>query len=175
MPCAIASIMPLVRQYDDPLVSWAAANPQRCREPGASPLQCPPPPTPSQPLPAEWRAIWSVLALHRGPAAAITAPAIAATANLWPHLSATNRGTKVRHLLELTQDHWPWPICGDPDGYYLAASAHDLSHYCANLRSRALCILRRFASVRRAARRAGYVYHGHSRWSDAVARTENPT
>lgn len=143
----------------DDLFTWAeqqrALPVQPACTPPADPLQTPP----------EWPQIWAILEGHRGQAAAITAPQIAAAAGLWPHLSETNRGTKVRKILELAQDSWPAPICGDADGYYVAADPAELDHYCANLRSRALCIHRRFASFRRAGRRAGFQYHGHGRWS----------
>ena len=119
------------------------------------------------PLPPEFVAIWDVLERHRGQATAITAPAIAATAGLWPDATPANRGTRVRKVLELSQDQWPWPVCGDADGYYLAATAEELCHCCASLQSRALCIHRRFASVRNVARRCGFTYLGHGRWADA--------
>jgi hypothetical protein len=88
-------------------------------------------------------------------------------AGLWPDLSPANRGTRVRKLLETFQDYWPFPICGDSDGYYVASTHDDLNHYCANLRSRALAILRRYRSTRLAGLRAGFTHHGHGRWSSA--------
>lgn len=116
-------------------------------------------------VPPEFVPIWSVLELHRGQATAITAPAIADAAGLWPDMAPANRGTRVRKVLELAQDVWPLPICGDADGYYVAVTPDELTHYCANLRSRALCCHRRFASVRNAGRRAGFRYLGHGRWA----------
>ena len=110
--------------------------------------------------------IWAVLAHHRGQAAAITAPAIAEAAGLWPDVTPVNRGTRVRKVLELAQDVWPWPVCGDGDGYYLAVTADEMTHYCAQVRSRALCNLRRFASFRKAGKRVGFPYLGHGRWAD---------
>lgn len=117
-------------------------------------------------LPDDFRLVIQVLASHVGADLAITAPEIAAAAGLWPDMAPANRGTKVRKLLELHQDDWPWPICGDSRGYYFASTADDLTHYCASLRSRAICDLRRFATTRRHARRAGFIYLGHGRWSD---------
>ena len=179
--------------YDDPLFAAAAQRPRT--PPAAVPqgagtavaaatLQRPenlpvgqsqgfkgaenvPPCSPAFPLPPEFAAIWNVLEQHVGAEDAITAPAIAAAACLWPDMTPVNAGTKVRKILELTQDAWPFPICGDANGYYLAANAEELSHYCANLRSRAFCCHRRFASVRNAGRRAGFEYLGHGRWADS--------
>jgi hypothetical protein len=144
------------------LFAWAAQHTCTSQEPTLQP-PCTPPAQAD--LPPEARPIFAVLAAHRGAACAITAPRIAAAAGLWPDLGDANRGTKVRKILELTQDAWPFPVCGDSDGYYVAATPEELTHYCANLRSRALCILRRFASVRTSGRRAGHTYHGHGRWS----------
>jgi len=150
------------------LFTWAEQHP--CQAP-AAPVQQPriSPSVPSvssvPALPSEFSAIWAVLELHRGADFAITAPEIALTAGLWPEMSPANCGTKVRKILEITQDYWPWPVCGDRDGFYLAATAEEMAHYSANLRSRAMGILRRFASHRRAGRRAGFEYLGHGRWA----------
>jgi len=117
-------------------------------------------------VPPEFYRIWAVLESHFGQAAAITAPAIAEAAGLWPDVSPVNRGTRVRKVLELAQDVWPWPVCGDNDGFYLAASADDLNHYIANLNSRLLCLVKRLSSVGSAARRVGFVDLGHGRFAD---------
>jgi hypothetical protein len=147
----------------DDLFAWAAQEAGKSR---AEPLQaaCPIPP---DGFSQEATTIFAVLADRRGAASAITAPDIARAAGLWPHLAPANRGNKVRKLLEQTQDFWPFPICGDTTGYYVAATPDELTHYSANLRSRAICCLRRFASARRAGIRAGFVYHGKGRWSAA--------
>jgi len=150
----------------DDLFTWAeSCRPQETglHTPGIAPAV----PLPSQEkTPPEFLAIIAVLESRRGPEAAITAPAIAAAAGLWTTLSPVNAGTKVRKVLEMCQDLWPFPICGDADGYYRAEKAADLTHYCANLRSRALCNFRRFATVRRTGRRDGFVYLGRGRWTD---------
>jgi hypothetical protein len=144
-----------------PLFSWGQQ--QQTGRPVAPAVQ-PPCSAVAADLP-QWGRIVQVLAGHRGREQAITAPAIAVAAGLWPGLSDANRGTRVREVIAQCQDHWPWPICGDAEGYYLAATAAELTAYCANLRSRAVQILRRFGSVRRSGRRAGYCYHGHGRFS----------
>jgi hypothetical protein len=149
----------------DDLFAWAEQRSCRPPAPPVQPICMASAPQAPTDLPDGYREIVAVLRHHRGAESAITAPQIAQTAGLWPDLSPVNRGTKVRKVLELTQDFWPFPICGDSDGYYVAATADELTHYCANLRSRALCILRRFASSRRAGRRAGFTYHGRGRWS----------
>jgi hypothetical protein len=153
-------------QYDDPLFAWqppckpaAPAVPIVCSEPAGSR-----PPAPD--LPAEFALIWAVLEHHRGAEHAITAPNIADSAGLWPDMAPANRGTRVRKILEITQDCWPWPICGDTSGYYLAATAEELNHYMANLRSRAICTLRRYGTVRKLAKRAGFYHLGRGRFAD---------
>ena len=154
--------------YEDPLFSW---KPQPSGTASAEPLhpvcntQAEPPPADEAPS-SEFMAIIAVLENRLGKESAITAAAIAAAAGLWPNLAPNNAGTKVRGVLEMFQDRWPFPICGDSDGYYRAAKAEELTHYCANLRSRALCNFRRFATVRRTGRQNGFVYLGHGRWSD---------
>ncbi len=115
-------------------------------------------------LSPETELVFAVIAKHLGADSAITAPEIAESAGLWPEMKPANRGTKVRKLLEQSQASWPFPICGDSEGYYVAITADELSHYCANLRSRALCCLTRFASIRNAGRRAGFEYAGKGRW-----------
>lgn len=154
---------PVPEQLD--LLSWRP--PQAPRTPAAAPVQ----PACSIPLPDDLLAIFRILETHQGAEAAITAPMIAWDAGLFMDASPANRGTRVRKLLEQYQDAWPWPICGDANGYYRAATAAELSHYCANLRSRVLCNLRRFATVRRHGRRAGFVYLGKGRWSDSPTPT----
>lgn len=151
MPCQSIADLPLFAQAR----TAAAPPPQPACTPPAAAL--PPPP--------EFAAIWSILERHHGAAAAITAPAIAAAAGLWPHLSTADRGTRVREVLSQHQDVWPWPVCGDSTGYYLAATPDELTHACATLRSRGVACLRRFASLRRAARRVGFDYLGHGRWA----------
>lgn len=149
----------------DDLFAWAEK--QGCN-PVASDLQ-PDVGEPPDGFTSDARAVFAVLTSRRGSAAAITAPDIADAAGLWPDLSDINRGTKVRKILEQTQDYWPFPICGDSSGYYVAATPDEMSHYSANLRSRALCCLRRHASHRRAGIRAGFQYHGKGIWSSPVS------
>lgn len=114
------------------------------------------PPAPPDGYSPEILAIFAVLERRRGAAAAITAPAIAGAAGLWPDLSPANRGTRVRKLLEQYQDFWPFPICGEADGYYLAQAPEELTHAYATLTSRGRCIFRRRRSLRLAALRAGF-------------------
>ena len=148
----------------DDLFAWFEQHP--CIVPAAS-AHCPcEVPVPPDGFSDEILAIFTILRSHLGAASAITAPAIAKAAGLWLELSLPNRGTKVRRLLEQYQDYWPMPICGDSDGYYVPETPEELSHYCANLRSRAVCILRRFSSFRKAGRRAGFTYHGRGRWTE---------
>lgn len=137
----------------------SAAPPQPVCIAPADPLQTPPD------LPAEFAAIWKILEQHRGAASAITAPQIAAAAGLWPDMSPANAGTKVRKILEQTQDWWPWPVCGDSEGFYLAVTAEEMAHYSANLRGRFGSIIKRFVSHRRAGVRVGFTYLGKGRWS----------
>lgn len=162
---------PVPEQLD--LLSWRP--PQPVCNPIAPPLQpvCKPA-APVPCIPAEWPAIWTVLHQHQGSDQAITAPRIAQSAGLWIDTSPANAGTRVRKIIELTQDFWPWPICGDQDGYYLALNAAELSHYATNLRSRAIGIHRRAASLRRAARRAGFVYLGRGRYADPALMPSLP-
>ena len=87
-------------------------------------------------LPAEVQAILRVLESRRGRVCAITAAAIARAVGL-------QDGTKVRQYLELHFADLPWPVVADAAGYYRPADADDSAHYARNLRSRALCILRR--------------------------------
>jgi len=127
---------------------------------------CTPPAAPMPALPPEGRRLFAVLESHKGAAAAITAPALAEAAGLWPDMTPANRGTRVREMLSLHQDDWPWPIVGDVDGYYRPATAAEITHCCANYRSRALLILRRLRTVRRKAMAAGFVHCGHDRFAD---------
>ena len=120
-------------------------------------------------MPAEAERIFAVIARHLGAESAITAPDIAEVAGLWTEMKPANRGTKIRKILEQHQEAWPFPICGDSEGYYVAITAEELSHYCANLRSRALCCLTRFASFRKAGKRAGFNYLGKGRWDERRA------
>jgi len=152
--------LPVPEQLD--LLSWRPPP-----QPACKPIAPDPQPACNLPLPADLLAIFRVLDSHQGAASAITAPEIAAAAALYTDSSPANRGTRIRKLLEQYQDAWPWPICGDANGYYRAATAAELSHYCANLRSRAMCDLRRFATVRRHGRRAGFTYLGKGRWADS--------
>lgn len=115
-------------------------------------------------VPREFTAIWSVLERHRGQEAAITAPAIADAAGLWGDVAPANRGTRVRKVLELAQEIWPWPLCGDGDGFYLAATAEEISHAFAALTSRARKIFIRRRSLDRAARRVGFQTAGKGRY-----------
>jgi hypothetical protein len=151
--------------YDDPLFAWAPQAPCMASAPAAQ-QACTDASAGGVDVPAEFAPIWAVLARHRGQAAAITAPAIAAAAGLWPDVATVNRGTRVRKVLELAQDVWPEPLCGDSDGYYLAATAEEIAHAYANLTSRGKCIFRRRRSLRRAARAAGWQDLGHGRWAD---------
>lgn len=163
-------------QYDDPLLSWRPQEPCKpvaetaqpaCLAVAAADSSDPSDQTdPSDHLPADFAPIWDVLEHHRGQENAITAPRIADSASLYQDLAPANRGTKVRKILELSQDAWPWPVCGDSDGYYLAETPDELAHAYAALSSRAMCIFRRRRSLRRAAQRAGFTHLGHGRWQE---------
>jgi len=155
--------MALSPQYDDPL--FAAATQPACIPVAEAVRQACSAIDPA--LPADLVAIVRVLTDHVGEAAAIPAPEIADRAGLYQTLGRANRGTKVRHLLSITLDHLPWPLCGDSAGYYFAGTAAELTHYFANLRSREIEHFRRERTTRHAAMRTGrFVHLGHGRWAD---------
>jgi len=147
-----------------------AAAPESAPQPVCNPPAAPPQPTIA--LPNEFAKIWQVLKTHRGASAAITAPAIAAAAGLWTDIPKDQAGTQVRKILELTQDAWPWPIVGDSRGYYLAATADELSHYDANLTSRLAGLFRRRRSHRRTASRCGFEHLGHGNFAQTRTRPQ---
>jgi len=151
----------------DDLFNWAETHP--CQE-AAAPVQAActasAEPLPDPDMPVEFWKVWDVLERHYGAEHAITAPEIAAAAGLWLESRPANAGTRVRKLLEVGQEFWPWPVCGDADGFYLAARPEELSHAYANYTSRAKCIFKRIRSMRICALKTGrFVYHGKGRWS----------
>lgn len=63
-------------------------------------------------------------------------------------------------LLEVRIQDIPFPVVSSGAGYFRPASAADVNHCLASLRSRALCIFLRRSKVIRAALAAGYVRNG---------------
>ncbi len=165
-------------QYDDPLLSWRPQEPGKpvaeIAQPACTVIAAADPSDlsdqtdPTAHLPPDFAPIWTVLEQHRGQQNAITAPRIADSAGLYQDLAPANRGTKVRKVLELSQDWWPWPICGDSEGYYLADTAEELAHAYATLSSRAVAIFRRRRSFRRAAQRVGFTHLGHGHFAPST-------
>ena len=150
----------------DTLPLFAAPPPQPACSTSATPVHTP---GSSDQPPADVLRIIDVLRDRRGRTCAITAPAIARSAGLYPDSPPATAGTAVRRLIEQHLDLFPWPIVADSAGYYRPADAEDLTHYCAQLDARMAGIARRYAVTRQLAQRAGYTYHGHGRWSGAPA------
>lgn len=117
--------------------------------------------------PPEALLIAAVLADRRGRDAAITAPRIAAAAGLWPDLRDADRGTKVRELIATWYETMlvdGYVLVATSDGYFLSDDPEDIAHYDHSLQGRLRDIGWRLHRVRLAARRAGFVYHGHGDW-----------
>ena len=154
--------------YNDPLFAWCppADQAQTVRTPTAEAVRqaCR---DLAQDLPSEFLAIVRVLESHVGESRAIAAPDIAQLAGLYDQLGRANRGTKVRHVLSVNLELLPWPLCGDSEGFYFAATAAELTHYAANLRSRWVEMFRRAVTTRRMAVRTGrFVHLGRGRFVD---------
>lgn len=114
---------------------------------------------------AEFAQIWDLLGRHRGQEASITAPDIADALGLFQDSSKSNRGTKIRKVIEHNMDLWPGPICGDVHGYFLPTEADELSHYDSRLTSVILCMFRRRKTNRRLAPKVGFSHLGHGRFT----------
>ena len=117
-------------------------------------------------VPQEFRQVVELLADRRGQARALTARQIVECLGLWPRIKPGCRQRKLRQLIEHHCEAAPWPIVADTCGFYRVDSAEDVTHYDRNLGSRLRYLARRIAIHRRQARRAGYTYHGHGRWSE---------
>lgn len=103
---------------------------------------------------------------------AITAPAIAAAAGLWPDLRDADRGTRVRELITVWYEALQMPgrvLISDSCGYWHSDDAAEISHYHQSLISRIREIGSRARRVRLVAQATGrYVYHGHGHWAREV-------
>lgn len=143
---------------------------ERSQHQVAAPLPQNPCRLPADP-PPEALQIREVLATHVGRSAAITAPAIAAAAGLWPDRRPEDRGTMVRELVAA----W-YPamlqtglvLVAASEGYWLTSDPADVSNQCQSLRSRQREIGHRERNIRMAAKCAGMIYHGHGHWAREV-------
>lgn len=142
---------------------------QQHRDPVAPPPQNPctlpadPPPDALQ--------IRAVLARHVGRSTAITAPAIAAAAGIWPDLRDADRGTRARELITVWYEALQLPgsvLISDSCGYWHSDDPAEISRYHQSLISRIREIGSRARRVRLVAQATGrYSYHGRGHWARA--------
>lgn len=106
---------------------------------------------------------------------AITAPAIAAAAGLWPDLRDADRGTRVRELITTWYEAMQMPgrvLVSGSCGYWHSDDAAEITHYHQSLISRICDIATRARRVRLVAQATGrYTYHGRGHWAREVTTT----
>lgn len=131
-------------------------------------------PTPQNPCsipaepPQEARAIRAALAHCTSPDRALTAPAIAEAADLWPDLSRADKGTRAREVITTWYEYMQIPghvLIALSRGYWHTDDPEAVTHYHASLISRIRGIASRHRRVRLAAQTAGLHYHGKGRWT----------
>jgi len=73
-------------------------------------------------------------------------------------------GRRVRHLISLYQDRFPWIVCGDPGGgYYITDDPEAMRQYDARLYSLLQAAAVRILKFRLNAAHCGYQRHGAAR------------
>jgi len=132
----------------------------------APPMQnpCTPPADP----PPELAAIAAVLTRCVRRPCAMTAPAIAEAAGLWPQLQRAERGTRARQIIRTWYEHLARPgyvLVASSIGFFYTDDPEDMSAFDATTRSRACETFGTLRRTRLQARTSGAMqYRGRGRW-----------
>jgi hypothetical protein len=157
--------------HDDPLFAWhepaprtspAAAVQDAC----SAPAEIVQEPAVEEPVPAEFGRLVAAIEPCIGEAQAKTAWDVARETGLGEGMSRLNRERRVRHLVEVHFDRFPWPVCALSTGYFRPVSADEIAHYDAAITSRIMCMFRRRSTFRRACRNDGWPYLGRGHFGE---------
>lgn len=145
---------------------FAYAEQRRCSV--AAPRPQNPCTTHAEPPPEALR-LRDVLSTHLSRARAITAPAIAEAAGLWPDLSPADRGTRAREIITTWYESLQLAgrvLVSDSCGFWHSDDPAEISRYHRSLLSRIREIGSRARRVRLAAQTTGrFAYHGGGHWA----------
>lgn len=123
---------------------------------------------PADPPPEALR-LRDALASHLSRDRAITAPALADAAGLWPDLRPADRGTRARELMTTWYEALQLSgrvLVSDSCGFWHSDDPAEISRYHRSLLSRIREIATRARRVRLAAQTTGrFAYHGGGHWA----------
>lgn len=127
--------------------------------------------------PEAFHRIWRALLPCWGEENARTAADLAEACGLWPELSRKSRGRRLREVIEVHLDEFPWPVAATPSrdgGYYLASTPEEIGRYEAQLQRRAGKMWRRIAATRRQALAVGFERQHDGTWAAPAGGVRRP-